>query len=216
MDSTNQTLNVLTWNATGITCMSSAIYLCKCLNSYKIDKCGISEHWLYDKDLRFLNQIDNLYTSHAAADFDLKRPSNRRVGKGGVAILWHRKYDPFISRLALDDDRIIGIKYETDTSNCINFFQVYLPCVNYSEYIDRLQNLLQLYFEKGTVVIKGDFNTYLPEVTVRDRVDNRSLYFQSFLRENNMFSTNTSELCNGAKSTFVTYDGRHESLIDYI
>ena len=31
-----------------------------------------------------------------------------------------------------------------------------------------------------------------------------------------MFSTNTSELCNGAKSTFVTYDGRHESLIDYI
>ena len=62
----------------------------------------------------------------------------------------------------------------------------------------------------------GDFNTYLPEVTVRDRVDNRSLYFQSFLRENNVFSTNTSELCNGAKSTFVTYDGRHESLIDHI
>ena len=123
MDSTNQTLNVLTWNETGITCMSSAIYLCKCLNSYKIDICGISEHWLCEKDLRFLNQIDNLFISHAETDFDLKRPSNRRVGKGGVAILWHRKYDPFISRLALDDDRIIGIKYETDTSNCIYFFR---------------------------------------------------------------------------------------------
>ena len=219
MDSTKQTINILTWNATGI--MSSAIYLCNCLYNYKIDICGISEHWLYEKDLRFLNQIDNSYISHAAADFDLKRPSSRRVGKGGVAILWHRKYDRFISRLALDDDRIVGIKYEIDTSSCIYFFQVYLPCVNHSidvfrEYIDRLQNLLSLYSEKGTVVIMGDFNTYLPDVNLRDRVDNRSLYFNSFLRDNNMFSTNTSELCNGPKSTFVTYDGRHESLIDYI
>ena len=51
---------------------------------------------------------------------------------------------------------------------------------------------------------------------MRDRVDNIFLFFQSFLRENNMFSTNTSELCNGAKFTFVTFDGRHESLKDYI
>ena len=35
------------------------------------------------KKLQFLNQIDNSYISHATADFDLKRPSNRRVGKGG-------------------------------------------------------------------------------------------------------------------------------------
>ena len=78
--------------------------------------------------MRFLNQIDNQYISHAAADFDLKRPSNRRVGKGGVAILWHRKYDPFISRLELDDERIIGIKYETDTSSCIFFSGVLTLC----------------------------------------------------------------------------------------
>ena len=31
-----------------------------------------------------------------------------------------------------------------------------------------------------------------------------------------MFSTNTTELCNGSNSTFVTYDGLHEFFIDYI
>ena len=31
-----------------------------------------------------------------------------------------------------------------------------------------------------------------------------------------LVSINTLELCRGADSTFVTYDGRHESLIDHI
>ena len=46
-----QTYNILTWNATGI--MSSAAYLSDCLNQNKVDICGISEHWLYEKDLSF-------------------------------------------------------------------------------------------------------------------------------------------------------------------
>ena len=211
--------NILTWNATGI--MSSATYLCECLNANKIDICGISEHWLYEKDLHFLHQLDNSYNCHAVADFDLKRPSNRRVGKGGVAILWHRKFDRFIFPLSLDDDRVIGIKFEIDADNCVYFFQIYLPCANhpiamFRDYIDRLQNILHLYSEKGMVVLMGDFNTYLPTASFRNRADNRSLYFQALLQEHNMFSVNTSDLCTGANSTFVTYDGRHESLIDYV
>ncbi|MCG8048788.1 MAG: reverse transcriptase family protein [Candidatus Thiodiazotropha taylori] len=201
--------------------MSSATYLCDCLYHKNIDICGISEHWLYEKDLHFLNQIDNSYNYHAVADFDLKRPSKRRVGKGGVAILWHRRFDSFMYPLSLDDDRIIGVKLEMGTGLCIYFFQVYLPCANhpievFKEYFERLQNILYLYAEHGMVVLMGDFNTYLPEVSFRDRPDNRSICFQTFLQENNLFSVNTSELCTGANSTFVTYDGRHESLIDYI
>ena len=48
--------SIITWNATGI--MSSAAYLSNCLNQNKVDICGISEHWLNEKDLSFLNQID--------------------------------------------------------------------------------------------------------------------------------------------------------------
>ena len=84
-------LNICTWNATGI--MSSATYLSNSLKYRNVDICGISEHWLYEKDLHFLNQIDNYYNSYAVSDNDLKLPGRRRVGKGGVAILWHRKHD---------------------------------------------------------------------------------------------------------------------------
>ena len=42
------------------------------------------------------------------ADGDLKSPSNRRVGKGGVAILWHRKHHNKTSLLFFEDDMIIG------------------------------------------------------------------------------------------------------------
>ena len=218
MNSTVDMINILTWNATGI--MSSASYLSECLNTNKIDICGISEHWLYEKDLHFLSQLSTSYKSHTVADFDLKRPSNRRVGKGMVALMWHKRLDKFVLPLSIDDDRIIGIKFEFSRDNCIYFFQVYLPCSNHSieifrDYIDRLQHLLHLYSERGIVVLMGDFNTYLPAANVTG-TDSRSRYFQAMLWENNISALNASESCMGAKSTFVTYDGRFESLIDYV
>ena len=72
--------SILTWNDTGI--MSSAAYLSNCLNQNKVDICGFSEHWLY---YTFSNQIDKHFCSLVSSDSDLKGPSNRRVGNGGVA-----------------------------------------------------------------------------------------------------------------------------------
>ena len=119
---------------------------CRVLYTYAI--CGISEHWLYEKDLHFLNQIDNSYNCYAISDFDLKRPSNRRVGKGGVAILWHRRFDTYMNPLSLDDDRIIGVKLEMGTNICIYFFHVLTTQLVYLRSIfDRLQNILYLYSE---------------------------------------------------------------------
>ena len=102
-----------------------------------------------------------------------------------------------------------------------SFFQTYLPCINHSidlfrEYIDRLQNIISLYPERATVVIMGDINTHLSRSGHQDRPNNRSLYFNTLLRENNLVSINTLDLCRGADSTFVTYDGKLESLIDHI
>lgn len=62
----------------------------------------------------------------------------------------------------------------------------------------------------------GDINTYLPATCFRDKPDNRSIYFNTFLQQNNLISVNALDICTGAKSTFVTYDGRHESLTDHI
>ena len=155
--SINQNLNVLSWNATGI--MSSSTYLCDTLVQRNIDICGISEHWLYEKDLHFFDEMDSNYRSDAVSDVSLNFPGRRRVGKGGVAILWHQKHDQNIVPLYIDDDRIIGIKYNCMSNCVIYFFQMYLPCSNYSlltytEYLDKIRNIMNLYSESGIVQVR--------------------------------------------------------------
>ena len=75
MASSIRYFNVMTWNATGI--MSSSSYLSDALNEHSVDFCGISEHWLYNKDLHFLDKINNNYISHATSDKDLLLPVHR-------------------------------------------------------------------------------------------------------------------------------------------
>ena len=133
----------MTWNATGI--MSSSTYLSSALSSYNVDICGVSEHWLRDRDLHFLDCIDNMYISHAVSDLDLCEPSNRKVGKGGVCILWKRTLDKIINPLLIDDDRIVGIQIQVSPDELVHIFQVYLSCSNhrirsFRDYIDKLEN----------------------------------------------------------------------------
>lgn len=93
----------MTWNSTGI--MSSSTYLGEVLSVHSVHICGVSEHRLYRKDIHFLQSLNNNYKYIAITDRDLDLPSKRKLGKGGVAIFWHRDIDNSIS-----DDRIIGIQ----------------------------------------------------------------------------------------------------------
>ena len=54
-------LNLMTWNSTGI--MSSSTHLGEVLSVYSVHICGVSDHWLYrkDMDLHFLQSINNNY-----------------------------------------------------------------------------------------------------------------------------------------------------------
>ena len=78
--------NFMTWNVTGL--MSSSTYLSNVLKQHNIDFCGVSEHWMYNHNIHFFDAIDTKYSTHAVCDSSLDQPSNRRVGKGGVAIMW--------------------------------------------------------------------------------------------------------------------------------
>ncbi len=82
-------LNIASWNVAGV--MSGASYLSDILDKRNLDICGISEHWRFEHDLQFLDSINNKYSSYSVADPDLMIPSHRRVGKGGIGILWHRR-----------------------------------------------------------------------------------------------------------------------------
>ena len=117
--------------------------------------------------------------------------------------------------------RIIGIKYNCSLNSALYIFQVYLPCSNYSliaftEYIDKLRNILNLYTEKGIVVLMGDMNVNLLPNASQVNPTGRKLRFLDFLRDTNLISLTTLESCAGASSSFVSYDNSTESLIDHI
>ena len=91
------------------------------------------------------------------------------------------------------------------------FFQLYLPYVNhpistFREYVDSLQNITSLYSDKGLIILMGDINIYMPTTCFRDKPDDRSIYSNTFLQQNNLISVNTLDSCTGAKSTSVTVD----------
>lgn len=219
MSPVENSLNIMTWNATGI--MSSSSYLASVLSTETIDFCGISEHWLYQNNTHFLDKIDNNYTSLAVSDSDLYIPSGRKVGKGGVAILWHTRHSNKVTPLSIDDDRIVGIHYHVSTLMHLYIFQVYLPCSNHSiqyyrEYIEKLENIISLYSGKGMVVIIGDINAHLKSAHFCKPVDVRGLCVSNFLDTNNLVAVNTLELCTGSRSSYVSPSGTCESLIDHI
>ncbi|XP_053383874.1 uncharacterized protein LOC128550036 [Mercenaria mercenaria] len=186
------------------------------LHRESIDICGISEHWLKESDLHFLNSIDANYDSHGSFDRDLTILGRRKVGKCGVCLLWKKQYSEIISRLTLDnEDRIIGIQVKTNPNNFLFVFQVYPPCSNHSidlyrDYIDKIEDLLSMYAEKGTVILVGDFNSDISESS------SRSKYLCSLLQRLNLSSVNSQSICKGAKYTNVNYNGASESLIDHV
>jgi len=95
IDSKN--LQCMSWNVSGI--MSSCTYLSDTLRALGVDFCGISEHWLFENCLSFINSIDSDYKSVSTADKDCKVRNGRKVGKGGVALLWHVKHDKYVTQL---------------------------------------------------------------------------------------------------------------------
>lgn len=219
MSGTCRTCKVMTWNATGI--MSSSSYLCDVLNHQSVDVCGISEHWLYEYNMHFMNHINSNYVTHAKADADLKTTGTRRVGKGGVALMWKRQIDQYITPLDIDDDKIVGIQYEVAKYVYMYIFQVYLPCSNhpiqeFRDYLDSLHALLSIYNEKGIVIMMGDYNAHLNGLILTKPLDNRGRDMMKFLNENNLVAINILDTCVGAASTFVSYDGSSESMIDHI
>ena len=161
MNTAHVPLNIVTWNATGL--MSSCSYICDLLHEHEIDVCGIAEHWLYEKDIHFINNMDNMYSSIATSDTDLLIPSSRRVGKGGVCLLWHKKLDNLITQITCDSDRIIGIQIQFSENIFIFIFQVYLPSSNhsvakYNDVVFQLKIIVSQYNDKGIVMVMGDMN----------------------------------------------------------
>ena len=213
------TLNIATWNATGI--MSGASYAGDMLKRKEIHFLGISEHWLYRQNLHFIDSINANYTGFGVCDNDLMMPSSRKIGKGGVALLWHRALNNNVTPLDIDSDRICGIQYRLSKNSFFYIFQVYAPCSSHSihvyrEFIDDLNAVISMYCQNGLVMVLGDFNAHLQGKRYIKVTDERGNYLLDMMHYHNLVSLNTLSMCKGATSSFISYGDLYESLIDHI
>ena len=62
------------------------------------------------------------------------------------------------------------------------------------------------------MIFLGDFNARIDLNSPRTR----DLLLHKFCTDSNVISVNTSHKCTGVDTTYVSYDGKFQSLIDYI
>lgn len=118
---------------------------------------------MFDYNKYFLASITNDYDCLVICDRDLSLPTRRKVGKGGVAILCHKRLSQFITPLTIDDDRIACVQVQLSPGLFLFVFQVYLPYSNhpveiYRHYIDTLYDLYNMYCTQGIAIFLGDYN----------------------------------------------------------
>ncbi|MES9884950.1 MAG: endonuclease/exonuclease/phosphatase family protein, partial [Sedimenticola sp.] len=213
-------LNIISWNATGI--MTGIPYLDNELDNMNIDICGISEHWLKPENSNILDNFNHNYRAHIVIDNDVKCFNNRRVGKGGVAILWHKRLDQFVQPIQTMDDRIAVIKL-TFPNETLYIVQVYLPTSRYpiqtfKDYIDKLYDICSLYSNDGKVTLMGDFNakyTLNPHTCTIDARE-RDTYMANSFHSLNLQSVTSLDVYEGPDSSFYPYGTGSPSLIDHM
>ena len=187
-------------------------------NGYN-DFLGISEYSLFEQDLFFLSLLSNSYSYYATSDGDLLVNSNRKVGKRGKALLWHKIFDHCVSQLPFINDRIIGIQIELTPKSFIYIFQTYLPSKNNSadffyEHVECIQNVLFEYSWKGEVILMGEFNCHIKSNFFYKPLDSLDKKFMSFLNDNSLTGVTSLDCCGVAPVTFESSCG--QSIIDNI
>mgnify|MGYP000032405695 CR=1 FL=1 len=103
----------------------SSATLLKLLYEKNIDICGLSEHCLQSHDIHFLVSLSSDYCVHASCDRDVQLDDiyiTIRIGKGGVAIMWHKKHTNSVTPLCINDDRIIGVQYQVSASQFLHVY----------------------------------------------------------------------------------------------
>ena len=105
-----------------------AFYLSHLLGRHQLQMLGLSEHWLNSSNLQFLSNIHKDYLVYGVIDNDLRTPGCRTIGKGGVAIMWHRTLNSCVTPLDIDSDCICGVNF---ARTCIYVLQVYAVAILY-------------------------------------------------------------------------------------
>lgn len=211
-------LNIMCWNAEGI--MAGTPYLLNCLDKYNIHICGISEHWLREHSMSFLDTFQpHDYVTIAKPVFEINPLMNRCNIRSGIALLI-KKDCCRIQEIEIDSPRIVGAELLLNNNQTMYCFSVYMPASSRSidvfrDTMELLESLYDVYSVKGQVIIIGDMNVKIKGPRYSFKSNDRSVLFQHFLDEASMYSLNVQSDCKGPVCTFYPQTG-HSTAIDHI
>ena len=217
------TLRIMSYNCRGA--MSSYPYISDILS--KCDVLCIQEHHLTPQSSTFLNTIDDQYDASVVLSSS-HMEHNPSLRQGGVAILWRKAMGYAISDVCLNivTDRVVGIVLQRQEQLPVYIFTVYMPSTNatmddYQQILDILQVIYDTFFEKGIIVISGDFNAQLGSNKTgrRQGVEQniRGKILEQYMMRNNLCSLVVDQLCTGPMYTYWSDNNTDRaSQIDHI
>lgn len=122
----------------------------------------VQETFLSKQDLEGLNSLLKDFYGAGESSTDLSTRIVHSGIPGGVALLWHTKYDQLINVVRLDVDWAIGIQFKCGDKNftILNIYTPYECSQNKDEYLDRLACVMAFIQDNASTLffIVGDMN----------------------------------------------------------
>ena len=146
--------------------------------------------------------------------------NGRTVGKGDVALLWHKSIDQYVQTLHIDSDRLIAIQLCLPCLSIV-VIQVYMSSANHSiqtfkDVIDKLSDTIAIYKEESNIIVMGDFNVQFCPRNVYSGMRSRQNYAKHFANTHDLTVITDSEPYNAPAFTFIPYTDASPTRIDHI
>ena len=205
-------LNFTCWNCSGI--FGNYSYARKLLQN--TDILALSEHWLYNDELDFLDSLDNKFSYYASSSSLNDELRRWKRGQGGVGLLWRK--DLKVKKLTATDT-MIAIKIKTGFLQWTMVCGVYLPSTNHTltEFKEAISALEQLCLrERGddNLIILGDFNGHISGARSFNKENTRGRLVREAFTKLGLTATNLMASCMGPRHTYESSTAY--STIDYI
>lgn len=173
----------------------------------------IQETFLPKQDLDKLNSVNADFHGAGESTTDLSLGIVHGRISGGVAIMWHKKYDSVISVIRLHVDWCIGIRVVCN-NNVFIILNVYTPYEchdNEAEYMQRLAFIGSFIEESECtcIYVMGDFNADISDV--------KSMFGQSLIHfcQDNKLNLSSRVLLPSDSYTYVSEAWNTTSWLDH-
>ena len=129
------TIHISSFNCTGM--KSSLEYISKSICSQS-DIIALQEMWILPNEVELCKTVHNEFTGFSKSSVDVEKGVLRGRPYGGLGFLWRSTLDAHVTPVAMEEDRLLGLKVKTDTQELL-IINVYMPTQNnqnYDEYVN--------------------------------------------------------------------------------